>query len=139
MSTGEVSMAAFRRGHGDLRESSRIQVMIPVRVGIFSPSTNSAPAAVPGALVNIGRGGGRVRLRWEFPPRTRLLISLPLGKISVRLPAEVVWARHSPDLETEPSVYGIQWGGLLSSAVLELILRRQGLVSEREVTDAPGA
>jgi hypothetical protein len=129
---------ARHRGHGDLRESSRIAVMIPIRVEIPPSSREPGSAGVPGALLNIGRSGGRVRVRWEFPLHARLFIALPVGMPSLRLPAEVIWARASFDLGAEPAEYGVRWGELLSSAVLEKILRRPGLTGKREAPHALG-
>jgi hypothetical protein len=112
-----------------MREFSRIPAVIPVRVEILPSSPVAAFAVVPGALLNIGRGGGRVRVRWEFPPRTRLVISLPIGMPSLRLPAEVIWVCHPSDGAPEPAVYGVRWVEPLSSTILETILLRQGLAS----------
>lgn len=120
-----------------MREFSRIPVVIPVRVEIFPTSKAVAFAPVPGTLLNIGRGGGRVRVRWQSLPQTRLFISLPVGMPSFRLPAEVVWACHPSNRGPEPSVYGVRWMEPLSSAILESILQRQGLASKREVAHAP--
>jgi len=111
-----------------MREFSRIPVVIPVLVESFPISQAAAFAVVPGALLNIGRGGGRVRVRWEFPRRTRLVISLPIGMPSLRLPAEPIWACHPPGGGQEPAVYGVRWVEPLSSTILETILLRQGLV-----------
>ncbi len=132
-----VPTTAPQRGDRDIREFSRIPVVIPVRVEIFPSSEGAAFAAVPGTLLNIGRGGGRVRVRWEFPPHTRLFISLPMGMPSLRLPAEVIWACHPSERGPEPAVYGVRWVEPLSSAILESVLHGQGLASKREVAHAP--
>jgi hypothetical protein len=110
-----------------MREFFRIPVVIPVRVEIFPSSQGAASSVVPGALLNIGRGGGRVRVRWEFPARTRLVISLPIEIPSLRLPAEVIRACHPSNGGPEPAVYGVRWVEPLSSTILETILLRQGL------------
>ena len=133
----DVSMTASQLGDRDMREFSRIPVVIPVCVEIFPPSKAVAFAAVPGTLLNIGRSGGRVRVRCESPPQTRLFISLPVGTPSIRLPADVIWACHPFDRGPEPPVYGVRWMEPLSSAILESILQRQGLASKREVAHAP--
>jgi hypothetical protein len=103
---------------------SRIPVVIPVRVERFRTSQAAPLAVVPGTLLNIGRGGGRVRVRREFPPRTRLVISLPIGMPGLRLPAELIWACHPSDGGQDPAVYGVRWVEPLSSTILETILLR---------------
>jgi hypothetical protein len=125
------------RGDRDIREFSRIPVVIPVRVEIFPIPPTAGFAGVPGTLLNIGRGGGRVRVRWEFPPHTRLFISLPMGMPSLRLQAEAIWACHPSERGPEPAVYGVRWVEPLSSAILESVLQGQGLASKREVAHAP--
>jgi hypothetical protein len=126
-----------RTGDPNLREFSRIPVVIPVRVEIIGTPTVAVFAAVPGTLLNIGRGGGRVRLRWEFQPQTRLFVSLPLGMPSLRLTADVIWACHPFDRGAEPAAYGVRWVEPLSSAILESILMRQGLAVTGEGSRAP--
>lgn len=116
-------------GYGDMRDFSRIPVVIPVHVECFRTSQAAPFAVVPGALLNIGRGGGRVRVRRELPPRTRLVISLPIGMPGLPLPAELSWACHPSDGGQEPAVYGVRWVEPLSSTILETILLRQGLAS----------
>jgi hypothetical protein len=116
-----------RTGDRNLREFSRISVVIPVRVEIIPAPTVVDFAAVPGTLLNIGRGGGRVRLRWEFQPQTRLFVSLPVCMPSLRLSADVIWVCHPFDRGGEPAVYGVRWVEPLSSAILESVLMRQGL------------
>lgn len=134
----DMPRTACQTGDRDMRGFSRIPVVIPVRVESFPTSQAAAFAVVPGVLLNIGRGGGRVRVRWEIPPRTRLVISLPIGMPSLRLPAEVIWACHPPDGGPEPAVYGVRWAEPLSSTILETILLRQGLASKPEVVHASG-
>ncbi len=129
---------ACRPGDRDMREFSRIPVVIPVRVEILPTPPMARFAAVPATLLNIGRGGGRVRLRWELPPQARLFISLPVGMPSLRLTPEVIWACHPSDRAgPEPTVYGVRWAEPLSSASLESILMKQGLVAKREEPHAP--
>ena len=139
MFRARVPTTACQPGDRDMRESSRIPVVIPVRVDIFSTPPLAAFAAVPGTLLNIGRGGGRVRVRWECPAHTRPFISLPMGMPSLRLPAEVIWVCQPSDRGPEPAVYGVRWVEPLSSAILESILLRQGLANKREVAHARGA
>ena len=139
MQRADMPITASQAGDRDTREFSRVPVVIPVRVEIFPASKVAAFAAVSGTLLNIGRGGGRVRVRWESPPQTRLFISLPVGMPSLRLPAEVIWACHPSDRGPEPAVYGVRWVEPLSSAILESILLRQGLASKREVAHAPSS
>jgi hypothetical protein len=111
-------------GDGDMGDFSRIPVVIPVRVECFRTSQAAPLAVVPGTLLDIGRGGGRVRVRREFPPRTRLVISLPIGMPGLWLPAELIWACHLSDGGQEPAVYGVRWVEPLSSTILETILPR---------------
>lgn len=132
-------MAADQRGDRDLREFSRISVLIPVRVEIVPLSTGAASDGPPGTLLNIGRGGGRVRVRWEFPPRTRLFISLPIGSTCLRLLAEVVWVSRPAERGLEPAVYGLRWVQPLSSGILGSVLLRQGSTGKREVPHVPEA
>lgn len=133
------TLTACQPGDRDMREFSRIPVVIPVLVEVFPTLPKAGSAAVPGTLLNIGRGGGRVRLRWECPAHTRLFISLPIGIPSLQFPAEVIWAYHTSDRGPEPAVYGVQWVEPLSSAILESILLRQGFASKREAARARGA
>ena len=132
-----ASTRTCRTGDQNLREFSRIPVVIPVRVEIIAAPTVAVFAAVPGTLLNIGRGGGRVRLRWEFQPQTRLFVSLPVGMPSLRPIADVIWARHPFDRGAEPAVYGVRWVEPLSSAILESVLIRQGLAVTGEGSRAP--
>jgi hypothetical protein len=132
-----VITTTCRPGDRDVREFSRIPVVIPVRVEIMPAPPTAGFAAVPGTLLNIGCGGGRVRLRWRFPPQTRLIISLPVGMPGFRLTAEVIWASYPSDQGPESAVYGVRWANSLSSAILESILMRQGLTTTREEPHAP--
>ncbi len=117
-------------GEPDTREFLRIPVVMPIRVEIFPATNANGLTAVPGTLLNIGRGGGRVRVRWEFPPGARLSISLPAGSPTLRLLAEVVWASPPSDSAPEPAVYGLRWVEPLSSGVLEAVLVLHGLTSK---------
>lgn len=130
---------APQRGDHDSREFSRIPLVIPVRVEVFPTPPAAGFAAVPGVLLNIGRGGGRVRVRWEIPPRTHLFISLPVGSPSLRLLAEVVSASHPSDRGPEPAVYGLRWAEPLSSGILGSVLLHQGLANTWEVAHGRGA
>lgn len=133
-----VSMVTPRGVEQDTREFSRIPVVIPVRVEILPASKEAVFAVVPGALLEIGRGGGRVRVRWEFPPRTRLFISLPVGAPSLRLLGEVIWASQASTRGPEPAVYGVRWVEPLSSGILQSVLLRQGLAFKGQVARVPG-
>ena len=125
-----------RADRKDTRGFLRIPVVIPIRVEAFPASQAEAFAVVPGALLNIGRGGGLVRARWEFPLRARLVISLPVAMPSLQIPAEVVWRSCPSDTEFEPATYGVRWGEPLTSNVLEGVLLGQGLANKAEVVDA---
>lgn len=134
-----VPATAPQRGDRDNREFSRIPVVIPVRVEVSPPPPKAGFATVAGALLDIGRGGGRVRVRQELPPRSRLFISLPVGLPNLRLAAEVVWISPPSDRGLEPSVYGVRWLEPLSSGTLASVLLRQGLATAWEVGHAPRA
>ncbi len=114
-------------GDHDTRSFSRIPVVIPVRIEILRPSKRAVFASIPGALLNVGCGGGRVRISWEIPPRSRLLISLPAGTPSLRLLAEVSWASWRSGSWPGPTEYGVRWVEPLTSCVLQSALLRQGL------------
>jgi hypothetical protein len=128
-----------RRGEPNAREFSRIPVVIPVRVEVLPAQPAAGFHSVPGAVLDIGRGGARVRVRWEFQSRARLFISLPVGSPGLRLPAEVVWACPGSDRGSEPAAYGVRWLGPLSSGALASVLLRQGLAATWEVAHARGS
>jgi len=130
------ALMTTRAGRKDKRKFLRIPVVIPVRVEAFPASQAEAFAVVPGALLNIGRGGGLVRARWEFPLRARLVISLPVAMPSLQISAEVVWRSCPSGRELEPATYGVRWGEPLASNVLEEVLLGQGLTNKAEVVDA---
>lgn len=127
--TGTPRKTAQERGRDvrDAREFLRIPVVIPVRVEMLSAAGADSPAVVPGTLLNIGRGGGRVRARGEFPPGSRLSICVPAGSPTLRLLAEVVWASRPSDGGSQPAAYGIRWAEPLPSGVLETVLVLHGL------------
>ena len=127
-------MGTFVDEDRDPREFSRIPAVIPVRVEILPAWKGPVFAAVPGALLNIGRGGARLRVGWEFSPRSRLFILLPIGMPNLRLLAEVIWASRGAGRGGESAFYGVQWVELLSSGALQSVLLRQGFSSEAEVT-----
>ena len=135
----DIPMTACQADREDMREFLRIPVVIPVRVEVFPASQAETFAVVPGALLNIGRGGGKVRVRWEFPPLTRLIVSLPIAMPNLRIPAEMIWRCHPSDGGLEPAAYGVRWVEPLSSKILETILLGQGLVSKPEVVHASGS
>lgn len=118
----------------DSREFSRIPVAIPVRVEILPAWKGAVFAAVPGALLNMGCGGARLRVGWGFAPGSRLFVSLPVGMPNLRLLAEVVWASRATGRGAESALYGVQWVEPLSSGVLQSVLLRQGLSSGAEAT-----
>lgn len=116
----------------DHREFSRIPVVIPVRVEILPACQGDVFAAVPGALLNIGRGGARLRVGWEFHPRTRLFISLPKGIPNLRLLAEVIWPAPVSGRGGASALCGVRWVEPLSPDALESVLLRQGLSAKTE-------
>lgn len=135
MHGARLLMGTFLEDDRDPREFSRIPVVIPVRVEILPAWKGAVFAAVPGVLLNIGGGGARLRVGWEFSPRTRLFISLPVGMPGLRLLAEVVWASRSCGGGAESALYGVRWVEPLSSGALQSVLLRQGLSSEAEVAN----
>jgi hypothetical protein len=114
------------------REFTRVPVVIPVRVQILTAKKGSVVAAAPGVLLNIGCGGGRVRVRWELSAGTRVLISLPVGTPVLHLLAEVVWGSRPSELGNEPSVFGVRWSDPMSMGTLQAVLLGQGLMTPRE-------
>ncbi len=128
-----------RGDEGDPREFSRIPVVIPVRVEVSPPPPEAGCATVAGALLDIGRGGGRVRVRQELPLHSRLFVWLPVGLPNLPLAAEVVWTSPPSDRGLEPSVYGVRWLEPLSAGILASVLLRQGLATAWEVGHAPRA
>ena len=126
----------IQRNDGPPREFSRIPVVIPVRVEILPANKGGVCAAVPGVLLNIGCGGGRVRVRWELPPGTRVFISLPVGTPGLRLLAEVVWGSRPSGFGNEPSMFGVRWIDPMSVRALQAVLLGQGLSTPRESAHA---
>ncbi len=129
---------ALRRRGQDTRKFLRMPVVIPLRAEILRASHEAMFASVPGALLNVGCGGGRVRFRWELPPRTRLFISLPAGTPLLRLLAEVSWMSQPSGREPGLTEYGLRWVEPLSSSVLQSVLLRQGLAGRWEAAHVPG-
>ena len=129
----------IQRNDGPPREFSRIPVVIPVRVEILPANKAGAFAAVPGVLLNIGCGGGRVRVRSELPPGTRVFISLPVGTPDHRLLAEVVWGSRPSGFGNEPPIFGVRWIDPMSVGALQRVLLGQGLTTPREAAHASRA
>jgi len=134
-----VRKETIQRSDGPPREFSRIPGVIPVRVEILPASKGGVFAAVPGVLLNIGCGGGKVRVRWDLPPGTRGFISLPVGTPGLRLLAEVVWGSRASGFGNEPAMYGVRWIDPLSAGALRVVLLGQGLTSPGEMAHAPRA
>ncbi len=118
-----------------MRKFLRIPVVIPVRVMRASVSPGGAvEAAMPGILLNIGRGGGRLRVRGRLPLHTRLVVFLPVHSGSC-LAAEVVWTTGSG--EHELLGHGVRWLQPLTSQILGEILLGQTHENMGEVSHAP--
>jgi hypothetical protein len=83
-----TTMTTLAREDRGSQQLSRIPVVIPVRIAVLPTSTGAVFGPVPGALLEIGLGRGRVRVRWELPPGTRLVISLPVDTPTLHLEAE---------------------------------------------------
>jgi hypothetical protein len=132
-------METIHRSDGPSREFSRVPVVIPVRVEILPASKGGVFAAVPGVLLNIGCGGGNVRVRWDLAPGTRVLISLSVGTPGLRLPAEIVWGARASGFGNEPAVYGVRWVDPLSVGAVQAVLLGQGLTRPGEMAHAPRA
>ncbi len=132
-------IVAPRIGGQHARKFLRMPAVIPVRVEFLQDSNEAMFTSVPGALLNVGCGGGRVRFRWELSVRTRLFISLPAGTPHLRLLAEVSWASQPPGREPGLTEYGLRWMEPLSSSVLQSVLLRQGLAGRWEAAHVPGA
>jgi hypothetical protein len=122
---------------GSSREFSRIPVVIPVRIEILPSIKGSGYAAVPAVLLNVGCGGGNVRVRWELAPGMRVFICLAVGTPGLRLPAEIVWGTRPSGLGNEPAMYGVRWVDPLSVGALQTVLLGQGLTRPGEMAHAP--
>lgn len=120
-------METIHRSDGQSREFSRIPVVIPVRVEILAALRGSVYAAVPAVLLNIGCGGGKVRVRWDLAPRTRVFICMSVGTPGLRLPAEIVWGARASGFGNEPAMYGVRWMDSLSVGAVQTIMLGQGL------------
>lgn len=132
-----VPKEPVRRDDGPFREFSRVSVVIPVRVEILPPTRGGVFAAVPGVLLNIGCGGGQVRVRWDLLPGTRLFFFLPAEPSGLRLLAEVVWGSRASGVGNEPAMYGVRWIDPLSVRALQAVLLGQGLTTPGEMLHAP--
>jgi hypothetical protein len=132
-----ISKEPIRRDDGPFREFSRISVVIPIRIEILPPAAGGVFAAVPGVLLNIGCGGGQVRVRWDLPPRTRVFIFLPAETSGLRLLAEVVWGPRASGLGNEPAMFGVRWIDPLSVRALQAALLGHGLSAPGEMVHAP--
>jgi hypothetical protein len=126
----------IQRHDGPHREFSRIPVLIPVRIENLPPNMGNGLLSVPGVLLNIGCGGGRVRVRMELPPGARVLISLPVGGPGLRLLAEVVWGARSSEFGNEPSMVGVRWIDPMAAGTLQAVLLGQGLIAPKEAAHA---
>jgi hypothetical protein len=127
----------IHRVDGPPREFSRIPVVLPVRVEILPPIKDGVFADVPAVLLNIGCGGGKVRVRWDLAPRTQVMISLSVGTPGLRLPAQVVWGTRPSGLGNAPAMYGVRWVDPLSAGAVQAVLLGQGLARQEEMTHAP--
>ena len=107
------------------RQFARIPLLIPVHVELL-PVASGAAAMALGTLLNIGCGGGLLRLRRELSAGARIHVRFPLMAHTVRLPGEVIWRIVPSDHEHEPTVYGLRWAKPLSSGILESILIGEG-------------
>jgi hypothetical protein len=130
-------METLHRSGGQSREFSRIPVVMPVRVEILPASQGGVHAAVPAVLLNIGCGGGRVRVRGDLAPRTQVMISLSVGTPGLRLPAEIVWGTRASGLGNEPAMYGVRWVNPLTVEAVQAVLLGQGLTPQGEKAHAP--
>jgi hypothetical protein len=101
--------------------------VILVRIAVLPASKGAVFAPVPGALLEIGRGRARVRVRWELPPGTRLVISLPVDAPILHLEAEVSWVSRAFGRRPEPTEYVVKWKEPLSSGTLQSVLIQHGL------------
>ena len=120
------------------REYPRLPVTIPVDVKIAQAWQGTIGPGITGGLLNVSRGGARVRLRCVLPPRTRLLVSVPAATGIRQIPAEVVWTSLAPGGRPVPGMYGVQWLERLSSDSLKSLCLRTGSTPRGEVEDGPG-
>jgi hypothetical protein len=130
-------METLHRSDGQSREFSRIPVVMPVRVEILPAPQGGVHAAVPAVLLNIGCGGGRVRVRGDLAPGTRVFIALSVETPDLRLPAEIVWGARAPGFGSEPAMYGVRWVDPLSVGAVQAVLLGQGLTRQGEMAHAP--
>lgn len=137
MHKSHPQMETIHRSGGRSRASSRIPVVIPVRIEILPTSEGGVYAAVPAILLNIGCGGGNVRVRWDLAPGTRVFISLSVGTPGLRLLAEIVWGTRASGLGNEPAIYGVRWVDSLSVGAVQAVLPGQGVARQRETAYAP--
>ncbi len=132
-------MNATERTAGDSREFFRHPTAIPASVAIAHAWEGSMGTNLPADLLNVSRGGASLRVRWVFPPRTRLLVSISAGESTVPLLAEVVWTSLLPGRRPEPAVYGIRWiEQLMPRALASLLKRSPSSEKQEEAGGTPG-
>ncbi len=123
MQTAGGLVTASERTGQEAREYFRHPTAIPASVAIAHAWEGSMGNNLPADLLNVSRGGASLRVRWVFPPRTRLLVSISAGESTVPLLAEVVWTSLLPGRRPEPAVYGIRWIEQLMPRSLESLLK----------------
>ncbi len=137
MLKSHLQMETIHRSTGPSREFSRLPVVIPVRVEFLPASKGGVYAAVPAVLLDIGCGGGKVRVRCDLAPGTRVYISLSVGTPGLRLQAEIVWGIRASGFGNDPTMYGVRWVEPLSAGAVQAVLLGQGLTRQGEVAHAP--
>jgi hypothetical protein len=130
-------METIPRTAGPSKEFSRIPVIMPARVEFLPASEGGVYAGLPAVLLDIGCGGGKVRVRWDLAPGTRVFISLSVGTPGLRLPAEIVWGARASGLGNEPAMYGVRWVDLLSVGAVQTVLLGHELTRLVEMAHAP--
>ncbi len=100
------------------RRFPRLRCMIPVHAVIDHAWDPTSVTAFSGTLMNIGCGGGTLRLPAVLPPRTRLRLTLPTTVVARNLPAQVVWTSAVPGRRAKGILYGIRWMEALSPQAL---------------------
>ncbi len=117
-------MRTTERTGRDARQYFRHPALIPANVGIAHAWEGTTGTDLPADLLNVSRGGASLRVRWVFPPRTRLHVTVSAGASGVSLLAEVVWTSLLPGRRPEPAVYGIRWIEQLLPRALESLLKQ---------------